>query len=142
MPIDDCIQADVITSEQIEAPLLSGEYHLLILEDDPVVADALETLIYSWGFKVQTANNCVMALASLKVSTPDIILSDYQLQQGETGLDVIAEINRKTHKMIPALLLMGNTNKENIKILQTQPYPILYKPVQPEILKVKLIALL
>ena len=87
-----------------------------------MVVEALETLTSSWGFKTQMANNRVTALASLEVNIPDLILSDYQLQEGETGLDVIAEINQETNKMIPALLLTGNTNKENIKILQTQPY--------------------
>ena len=131
-----------IAHQETETILLNREYQLLIIEDDPVVVEALETLTSSWGFKTQTANNRVTALASLEINIPDLILSDYQLQEGETGLDVIAKINQKTNKMIPALLLTGNTNKENIKILQTQPYSILYKPVQPEVLKSKLMALL
>ena len=129
-------------SKQAQTTPLNRQYHVLIIEDDSIVAEALNHLITSWGFKTQMANNSTTALASLKKSIPDIILSDYQLQQGETGLDIITMIKQQTNKFIPALLLTGNTNKENIKIFQTQAYPILYKPIQPEVLKSKIMALL
>lgn len=101
----------------------------LVVDDDPNVLDALGNLLRQWGMGLAVASNLQQAREALRIE-PDIVLADYQLQNGETGLMVADEVRSRWGKHIPVVLITGDTRTETIKALRSSAYPVLHKPVR------------
>lgn len=114
---------------------------LLVVEDDIGVLEALQMLIETWGFDVYTAASQAEALEIAREFDIEIIVSDYQLQNDESGVDTVMTIRENSGKSIPAMILTGNTNPDILKELSEKSLPLLNKPVSPEKLKQQLIEL-
>jgi len=111
----------------------SKNYHVLILEDDATVAQALSLLLKQWGYSSTTANHSQGALAQL-TQCPDLILSDYQLTD-ETGLEAIDVISQHFAVAIPALLITGSTDPKIMQFLLNVPFKVLHKPIEANVLR-------
>ncbi|MDQ6962440.1 MAG: hybrid sensor histidine kinase/response regulator [Mariprofundaceae bacterium] len=135
-------QSQTKQTEVIDHPRFNKAYNILIIEDDRVVADALTTLLSSWGMRTTHANNAATAVESLQLFSPDLILSDYQLAQGQIGFDIIAVIQNKINRKVPVLMLTGNSNAKQVQQRNTQSFPILYKPIDASKLQRNLVDLL
>ncbi len=55
---------------------------ILLVEDDPGVADALSMFFEALGYTVQIANSVAEAHAALGVTVPDVVISDELLADG------------------------------------------------------------
>lgn len=85
-----------------------GSKLVVVIDDDPLVLEATDGLLRSWGCQVVTAdsyNTALSRLAELR-QRPDLIVCDYRLAEGATGIDVIAGL-RSAYE-IPALLISGD----------------------------------
>ncbi|OUD12300.1 hybrid sensor histidine kinase/response regulator [Thioflexithrix psekupsensis] len=116
--------------------------NVLIIEDDNHVIEALIRLLEHWGLNTRHAYNAETALSTLDTFSPDLILTDYQLQQGETGLAIIKLVEHHLNRPIPSLIITGNTSEDTVKFLQTLPIPVFYKPIAAGKLKLALYQLL
>lgn len=85
--------------------------HILIVEDDPVVADALGMTIEEAGHSQSTAHNIETALAELKHKTVDAVLLDINLPDGDGTR--LARLIRKNHTPVPILAVSGNTRTDD-----------------------------
>ena len=101
--------------------------------DDTLVLDGMRGVLKSWGCSVVTAISEVTALAALAEGErpPDIIISDYRLRDGRTGIDVIDRIRRTFCAPIPAFLISGDTAPERLREASASGYYLLHKPVLP-----------
>lgn len=81
----------------------------IVVENDPAMRHALELSLTNWGFKVFAGAGARQALAAIRRMglRPDLVLSDYRLERGETGLQAVARIRSAWRREIPALLLSG-----------------------------------
>jgi CheY-like chemotaxis protein/DNA-directed RNA polymerase specialized sigma24 family protein len=67
--------------------------NVLIIEDEPLIAMDLETIVTSLGHTVQElATTKAEALAAVKRQKPGLILADVKLADGSSGLDASKEI--------------------------------------------------
>lgn len=66
---------------------------LLLVEDDPATTNALSVLLRHAGAKVVAAGSVAEALAALKKSTPDLLLSDIGMP-GADGYDLIRQVRK------------------------------------------------
>jgi two-component system, sensor histidine kinase len=81
---------------------------VVVIDDDPLVLEATGGLLRSWGCQVVTAESygaALQCLAEIK-RRPDMIVCDYRLPRGATGVDVIE--NLRSAFEIPALLISGD----------------------------------
>src|ERR1700730_7071338 len=99
-----------------------------VSEDDPLVLEATGGLLRSWGCRVVAAESYGEAIAKLSEigQRPDLIVCDYRLPQGPTGVDAI-ELLRDVFE-IPALLISGDANSPQSNA-QQGGYHLLHKPV-------------
>jgi DNA-directed RNA polymerase specialized sigma24 family protein len=66
---------------------------ILIIEDEPLIAMDLETLVTSIGHNVQAiARTRSEAVAAVRKRQPGLILADVQLADGSSGLDAVKDI--------------------------------------------------
>ena len=85
--------------------------HILIVEDDPVVADVLGITLEEAGHFQLTAHNIETALAELKHNTIDAVLLNIDLPDGDGTR--LARLIRKNHMPIPILVVSGNASTDN-----------------------------
>ena len=81
--------------------------YILVVEDDPIVADILGMTLEEAGYFKTTANTIETALFVLKHNQIDAVLLDINLPDGDgTGL---ARLIRKNHMPVPILVVSGNS---------------------------------
>ncbi len=113
---------------------------VVVIDDDPLVLEGMGGLIRSWGCSVVTGNTHGAVLDGLAQyhDPPDVIISDYHLRGGKTGIEAIARLREALTAPIPAFLMSGDTNPDPLRDAQTNGYALLHKPVDPAALRVML----
>jgi CheY-like chemotaxis protein len=106
---------------------------IVVVDDDPLVLDSTCGLLRSWGCTVVTGESGSSALAALlkHQRAPELIISDFRLSGGETGIDAIAQLRSAFTDAIPALLVSGDTGPEPLHDAGTRGFLLLHKPVDP-----------
>jgi CheY-like chemotaxis protein len=101
---------------------------VVVIEDDPLVLEATDSLLRSWGCRVIAAGSygdAIMKLSEIR-QRPDLIVCDYRLPQGPTGVDAI-EMLRNAFE-IPALLISGDAAAPPASV-ELSSYNHLHKPL-------------
>ena len=110
---------------------------VVVIDDNPLVREATGGLLRSWGCCVVTAESCDDALVRLTETEadrrPDLIVCDYQLSRGLTGVDAIERLRSAFcgASEIPALLISGDATSPQCEV-GSRAYQLLYKPVNAE----------
>jgi PAS domain S-box-containing protein len=106
---------------------------ILIVDDEPAVVDATRMLLKVEGFDVLTAASVDEALACVNQSGKalDLLITDYHLRGGITGLDVIRSIRDLVHTDIPVILVSGDTS-DAIVLDDLKDIGFLTKPVDTD----------
>lgn len=122
------------TAEQasVDTDVSSGQF-VVVVEDDALVVEAMRGLLQGWGLRVATARDEGEALAAIdrEGQPPDLIVSDYQLTDGKTGIDVIDAVRRRWGRQIPAFLITGYMSPELLGRAKASGLNLLHKPVSP-----------
>jgi DNA-binding response OmpR family regulator len=66
---------------------------------------------------------------------PDLIVADYRLRGGESGIDVVARLREEFNAQVPALLITGDTGIEQLREAEESGLHILHKPLNPSRLR-------
>lgn len=106
---------------------------ILVIADAPMVTEGTGGLLSSWGYSVLTAGSDEAALMRVvqRQQPPDLIISDYHLASGKTGICAIEQINAAFGSSIPAILISGDTAAEPLRDANARGYILLHKPVDP-----------
>jgi len=110
---------------------------VLVIEDDPAVRQSMESLLQTWGCRVNNAGTISEAVAQMKNGwVPDAVIADYRLPAAETGVQAIQRIRERLQAHIPALVVTGESVPEILRDIQTaDDMFLLHKPVLPARLK-------
>ena len=113
---------------------------IVVVDDDPLVLDGMSGLLRSWGCRVVTASTGEGAIDSIvkQGAVPDLIVSDYRLPEGQTGLHVIARIRGAFKTEIPAFVISGDINSEPLQVARENGFHLLHKPLAPMALRAML----
>jgi signal transduction histidine kinase/CheY-like chemotaxis protein len=118
------------------APEWAGAGVVLVVDDDPMVLEAMRGLLEGWGYRVITGGSHEAIAALVAVApTPDLIIADFHLSGGRTGMETIAHIRAAYGAEIPAFLVSGDTSPERLQQARAQGYTLLHKPVSPMTLR-------
>jgi len=104
---------------------------IVVIDDDPFVLDGTKGLLESWGCRAVTAQSGHEAAASLDGSRPDLIISDFRLKEGRTGIDAVVQLRKVFAAAIPAFLISGDISPERLNDAQAAGLLLLHKPVGP-----------
>lgn len=104
---------------------------VLVLDDDPDVCTAMLALLTAWGYVVSTAATIAEALRLAGHQVFDVMIIDYRLSDGATGVDVIAALREQRGGRLPMLLVTGDTDPERLRQARDLGLPCLHKPVKP-----------
>ena len=86
---------------------------VVMIEDEPAVQSGLEVLLKSWGASVisfdslQACQQWAQA-AEPTMLQPDLIIADYRLESGHTGIEAIRALRGMLDQPIPAIVVTGS----------------------------------
>jgi signal transduction histidine kinase len=138
-------QAKLAEPQAAAAPAIdisSGKV-VIVIDDDALVLDGMGGMMRNWGCRVVSAATPGAALAGLaRGERPDLIISDYRLANGESGIAAIAELRQAFGAPVPAFLISADTAPERMREAQESGHHLLHKPVRPMKLRAMLSQLL
>lgn len=104
---------------------------IAVVEDEAIVLVGYQMLFESWGYEVVAAGSADEALEQLQQGNrpPDVIVADYRLKNGRTGVDAIRSIQAAFNAPIPGILVTGDTGADRLREAAASGLPILHKPV-------------
>lgn len=117
-----------------------GSYVLLI-DDDPLVGAAMQALFAQWGVLADfaTGTGQLATLLNEVERIPDLIITDYRLQDNVTAHEVLAMLRGRWRRdgaewRVPVLLVSGEEDAGTLGAAVGAD-AVLTKPVPPELLK-------
>jgi DNA-binding NarL/FixJ family response regulator len=97
---------------------------ILVVEDDAFVNSMIRQILESAGFVVSSVRNVADALISISESEPNVILTDLDLGEGPSGVDLINIVTNQ-FPWINVIVLSTHRNP----VLATYPSSILSKEI-------------
>lgn len=124
------------TDQDVKVPDLPGAHEqtrILLIEDDPLSADALTGLLEIWGYTCAMTDGLAGVAGAIDAlqGRVDLIISDYRLADGETGEHVADEVRSRVGEKTPVLIVTGDTGPDRLLDLRKTGFDLLHKPVQP-----------
>ena len=120
-------------SESAAAGFLANK-HIVVIDNDAQVLEAMRQLISSWG----GAATCVAEESTLLNSSsklPNLILADFHLDHGHTGVQAVTNLFNAWGKSVPTILNSANYNEDIRQQAIDQGFAFLNKPLKAGTLK-------
>jgi two-component system, sensor histidine kinase len=113
---------------------------IVVVEDEPAVRAGLEVLLKGWGAEIASFENVAESARWAQASDPglvkpDLLIVDYRLEEGRTGVDAIHALRDRFGAHVPAILITGSTMTGHDKEAQAHDFHLLIKPVVPNRLR-------
>lgn len=129
LPIADHGAPAIEARPGIPSVSLAGR-HILILDDEPMIVDALARTLRDDGATVTAANSAEEATRALAQALPiDLAVIDLQLEKGIDGLDLVRGWQQGRGVKLPALIVTGATDPLTLARLQSSGIAWMTKPV-------------
>ena len=132
VPHEGTAAVEILPTDVAEPTSPMTQRRLIVVVDDEVeIRAAMSALLERWGHQVITADAGATAIARLAncPTRPDLIISDFRLRDGETGVGVIELLRSEYNEPIPAILITGDTAPERLIEARDSGLLILHKPV-------------
>jgi len=118
---------------------LQGRF-FVVVEDEATVREGLVVLLQAWGARVVAFDSVDAARAWVggagPATRPDLLLVDYRLPQGQTGIDALIALRaRWPGQRLPAIMITGSSLGGHEDEALTHEYHLLIKPVLPNKLR-------
>jgi two-component system, sensor histidine kinase len=106
---------------------------LLVIDNDLTVLEAMQTLLARWGADVRLARDLddIAEILSDTAFRPALILADYQLDDGLTGLEAVARVRQTINTTVPAIIITADRRESTSTGAMRAGCELLYKPVRP-----------
>lgn len=107
---------------------------ILLVDDEASVRDATALFLQMDGHEVKAAGSPEEALRLLQQweQSPDMIVSDFQLNAALNGAELIEQLRRLRNFEIPAVVLSGDTMKVTPRCASIAACRVFHKPVDAE----------
>jgi signal transduction histidine kinase/ActR/RegA family two-component response regulator len=107
---------------------------IMVIEDDAKVRAGLELLLESWSCEVIGAESAQEALEAGERAEWrfDAIIADHRLGDGLSGTETALEISKRARRLIPTLIVTGDTAPERIREVHASGFEMMHKPVAPD----------
>lgn len=108
---------------------------IVVIDDDRFVLEAMGGLLRKWGYEVLTAATERAALAQLaeRRRAPDLIVCDYHLSDGATGVEAIKRLRGALP--IPAFLITSDAAAAETVQASAHGIHVVRKPANVKVLR-------
>jgi signal transduction histidine kinase len=119
---------------------------IMVVEDEGDVLDIMVQLLTLQGHRVYAGRSAaevqqIHAEAMMAGDAPvDLIIADYRLGDGATGLEAIEALCAHIGRSVPAVIVTGDTSPSRIKEATASGHRILHKPISGDELHEAIVA--
>ncbi len=118
-----------------------GKVRILLVEDDVSVRAATQMLLKVEGYQVTAVDNLTDAIRRAREPF-DLLVTDFHLRDGETGLQVITTLRELLGEPVKAILMTGDTSSAVKEMPRDPNLRLASKPIDADELLALLRALL
>jgi len=129
------LAAQAIPGEPVAPPAPAIAFRrrglILVIDDEDLIRDGMQSLLESWGHRVISApsgTDMVRILATCP-DRPDLVICDFRLPGGETGIEAIRKVRTACDEDVPALLITGDSAPDRLSEARRGGFLLLHKPV-------------
>ncbi|MEM9333849.1 MAG: NahK/ErcS family hybrid sensor histidine kinase/response regulator [Pseudomonadota bacterium] len=114
---------------------------VLCIDNEPDILDGMQGLIEKWGGRSLGVSSTDEALAVMRAQQsehgelPALLLVDYHLNDGDTGLVAIAALREEAGSDLPAAILTADRTDQVADRVREAGVDLLHKPVKPAALR-------
>lgn len=139
---------DVGPAPIAETPSVVGAFQgrcIAVIDDDPAIVAAMRALFEAWGAHVAGGESVAQVTAEIAAllarndgpagRTPDLIVADLRLANGDCGIDAVAELRSVCGERVPALIVSGDMDEETHGAVKAAGYTLLSKPLVADALQ-------
>lgn len=106
---------------------------ILAVDDDPYVRDSITSFLNECGYSVIACDNAIDAMAQLRVSKVDVVLTDIRMPV-VSGIELLDNIH-KYNQEIPVILLTAYAEMDTaVSAIKKGAFDFIIKPYKPEYL--------
>ena len=125
------VQAEAAAAPTSAAPRVAPR--ILLVDDDPAVRNATAMLLRVEGCQVITAATVEETVRCVREDPRvDLVVTDYHLNDGETGLDVIAAVHGILGRRCKAILISGDTSSTLQELPTDDRIQLASKPIKAD----------
>jgi len=107
---------------------------ILIVDDDPGHLVSVKTIVKSWGYAVETADDGTVAVEMIKTAPVDLVLMDVRMAS-MSGIEALKQIN-VYNPAIPVIIMTAYSSVGSaVEAIKSGAYDYLIKPLDFEVLK-------
>lgn len=132
VPQGRAARAPIFQRETMAETIAGG---IIVVEDESDILEAMEQLLTIEGHHVYAGRSAaeaqaVHAAAALRGdATVELIISDYRLAHGATGIDAIRTLCGYLGHAVPSIIITGDTSPSRLKEVSASGSRILHKPI-------------
>ena len=143
----DIPKGQVLSSTGSEDEPETGEYTtsktVLFIDDDESTRLAMRYVLEGFGLKAVVVEDLEAASRAFNNNTaPDLLISDYRLRNGKTGVEAALLLRKQFGRTLPVLIITGDTSPESLLDVESHQLDIMYKLSNEEELETKIRSLI
>ena len=108
---------------------MSANLRILVVDDEEVIRDVLQTLLEKDGCEASTASDGAEALALFEADPPDVVLLDLMLPD-RSGLEVLREVRRRDPDAVVVIVTAYSSVEGAIQAMREGAFHYIPKPFQ------------
>jgi Na+/proline symporter/signal transduction histidine kinase len=110
---------------------------VLCIENEPAVLAGIEALLLSWGCHTVAVRDRESAMNWVRKgeAVPDVMLVDYHLDRGDSGIDLAEEMQGLWGSRLPSIVITADHTQSAQTAASARGCHILRKPVKPAALR-------
>ncbi len=110
-----------------------GPARVMVIDDDPAVADSTASLLQCWGLRVVACTDADAALRRLGEpgDPPALLIVDHRLAAGRSGFEAVQRIREQSGRPTPAIMISADSSPALVRSAFVAGHAILHKPVDP-----------
>ncbi len=117
-------------AQKPELPLSS--LRVLCVDNEPNILIGMESLLQRWGCEVKTATDLFGSLRCLENDwSPDVIFSDYRLDNDRTGLEVLQQCRLRLGNRFEGVMISADKTEDLLESIKSNGFGFIAKPVKP-----------
>ena len=133
---------------QTPQPVLQGAsrdlegLRVLCLDNDPLILEGMQQLLQTMGAEARTAadrNQLIQLFESEE--RPDIVLADYHLDDGDTGIEAVSAVNQRQGEAVPCIIISADDSDVIRDRAKALGFRFLSKPVHAPRLRALILAM-
>lgn len=125
-------QAEDAPSIPMLADALEGR-RILVIDNEAAICEGMSVMLSDWGCDVVTAQHLseLGADSDALEPPPELVIADYHLDDGDTGLDALELVAQCLGACPPVVMITANYTAELRHTVNELGYRLLNKPVKP-----------